>query len=133
MPKAEGCSVLTCTTMHASRGLWSGQAAWTFPVQSSTPASMTASPSGILSDTFLGRTFEDPVFTLVGRYGWARIDDDADAGTGDNEEERWTLGINYRPVESWVMKLEYQWNETENEALERGNNDGWFWSVAMGF
>ncbi len=88
-----------------------------------------------LSDTFLGRTFDDPVFTLVGRYDWARIDDDADAdaGTGDNEEERWTLGINYRPVESWVMKLEYQWNETENEALERGNNDGWFWSVAMGF
>lgn len=86
-----------------------------------------------LDESFLGRTFDDPVFTLVGRYGWARIDDDADAGTGDNEEERWTLGINYRPVESWVMKLEYQWNETDNEALERGNNDGWFWSVAMGF
>ncbi|MCA9403418.1 MAG: hypothetical protein KC897_06530 [Candidatus Omnitrophica bacterium] len=86
-----------------------------------------------LDETFLGRTFEDPVFTLVGRYGWARIDDDADAGTGDNEEDRWTLGINYRPVESWVMKLEYQWNDTENEALERGKNDGWFWSVAMGF
>lgn len=86
-----------------------------------------------LTETFLGRGFEDPVFTLVSRYGWARIDDDADAGTGDNEEDRITLGLNYRPVESWVFKLEYQWNDTENEALERGKNNGWFWSVAMGF
>ncbi len=86
-----------------------------------------------LDDTFLGRSFDDPTFTLIGRYGWTEIDDDSDAGTGDNEEERFTLGINYRPVENWVTKLEYQWNDTENESLERGDNNGWFWSIAMGF
>lgn len=86
-----------------------------------------------LNDTWLGRSFADPTFTLVSRYDWARIDDDADAGTGDNEEDRITLGLNYRPVESWVLKAEYQWNETENEALERGNNDGFMMSIAMGF
>ncbi|VAW12343.1 hypothetical protein MNBD_BACTEROID05-757 [hydrothermal vent metagenome] len=86
-----------------------------------------------LNGTFLARSFEDPTFTLVSRYGWARIDDDADANSGTNEEKRYTLGLNYRPVESWVFKLEYQWNETENEALERGDNDGFLWSIAMGF
>lgn len=86
-----------------------------------------------LDNTFLGKRFDHPTFTLIGRYGWAQIDDDADINVGDNEEERITLGLNYRPVESWVLKLEYQWNDTDNEALERGDNDGFMASVAMGF
>ena len=86
-----------------------------------------------LDNTVLKTGFENPTFTLVGRYDWARIEDDGDATPGDNEEERWTLGLNYRPVESWAFKVEYQWNKTENETLERGNNDGLFASVAMGF
>jgi hypothetical protein len=86
-----------------------------------------------LNDSFLGRGFDDPTFTLVGRYGWIKIDDDADSNAGDNEEERYTLGLNYRPVESWVFKMEYQWNDTEREALERGDRESILWSVAMGF
>lgn len=86
-----------------------------------------------LNDTFLGRNFDEPSFTLVSRYGWAKIDDDSDAGTGDNEERRVTLGLNYRPVESWVFKTEYQWNDTKNERLERGDKHGFMASVAMGF
>lgn len=86
------------------------------------------------NDTFLKKNFENPQFTLVGRYGWAKIDDDGDAGsTGYNQEQRWTFGLNYRPVESWVFKLEYQINETDNEPLEKGGNDGFMASVAMGF
>lgn len=88
---------------------------------------------GFLNDTFLGRKFEDPIFTLVNRYDWAKIDDDSDATDGDNEESRYTLGINYRPLESMVFKVEYQWNNTVNEVLERGDSNGWFTSVAMGF
>ncbi|MCF7916588.1 MAG: hypothetical protein K9L61_02295 [Candidatus Omnitrophica bacterium] len=84
-------------------------------------------------NTFLGEGFDDPTFTLVGRYGWAKIDDDSDLWAGDNEEERYTLGLNYRPVESWVFKLEYQWNDTKSESLERGSNNGFMASVAMGF
>ncbi|MGB2600644.1 MAG: porin [Candidatus Omnitrophota bacterium] len=86
-----------------------------------------------LNDTFLGEHFEDPTFTLVGRYGMAQIDDDSDIGDGKNNERRWTLGLNYRPVESWVFKMEYQWNDTDNEGLERGENDGFMASAAMGF
>jgi hypothetical protein len=86
-----------------------------------------------LNRTFLGRGFDDPTFTLVGRYDTAFIADDGDAGVGDNVEERWTLGLNYRPVETWVLRLEYQNNRTKTEALERGNNDGFIASVAAAF
>ena len=86
-----------------------------------------------LSNTFLGRGFKDPKLTLVGRYDWVDIGDDGDAGTGANEERRYTIGMNYRPIESWVFKLEYQWNRTKNEVLERGNNDGVMASMAIGF
>lgn len=86
-----------------------------------------------LNGTFLGRGFEDPKFTLVSRYDWVDISDDGDAGDGDNKEKRSTIGINYRPVESWVFKLEYQRNSSTNEALERGDNDGVMASMAVGF
>ncbi len=86
-----------------------------------------------LSDTFLGRGFSDPKLTLVGRLGWARIGDDGDAGTGDNEEFRYTIGLNYRPIDSMVFKLEYQINDTKNEALEAGDGRGFVGSVALGF
>lgn len=84
-----------------------------------------------LDNTFLGRGFKDPKFTLVGRYDWVNIGDDGDAGDGDNKETRYTLGLNYRPIESWVLKLEYQINDRSNEALERG--DGIMTSMAIGF
>ena len=86
-----------------------------------------------LNDSFLGRGFEDPAFTLTGRYDWALINDDSDAGIGNNRETRETLGLNYRPVDNFVFKFEYQWNQSKNEALEAGNNNGFVTSVAMGF
>ena len=86
-----------------------------------------------LNNTFLGRGFQDPKLTLVNRYDWVDIGDDGDTGNGANEEKRYTLGLNYRPIESWVFKLEYQWNTSKNEVLERGNKDGVMASMAIGF
>jgi len=86
-----------------------------------------------LNNSFLGKGFEHPTFTLSGRYDWAKIHDDSDAGTGANEEERYTIGLNYRPIENFVVKLEYQMNNTENERLEAGDGDGLVTSVAVGF
>lgn len=86
-----------------------------------------------LDDTFLGRTFEDPTFTFITRWGWGKIDNENDGGSEPNEEQRFTVGLNYRPVESWVFKVEWQVNRTRNESLERGNDDGFMASVAMGF
>lgn len=86
-----------------------------------------------LNNTFLGRNFSSPTFTGVLRYGWTQIDDDNDAGVGDNKETRWTVGINYRPVEMFVFKFEYQFNHTDRESLERGNRDGFIASVSAAF
>jgi hypothetical protein len=85
------------------------------------------------NETFLGRKFEHPTFTLVGRYDWAEIHDDGDAGSDPNEEQRYTLGFNYRPIDSFVVKFEYQFNDKTNEALEAGDSDGFITSVALGF
>ena len=62
----------------------------------------------VLDHTFLGRRFSHPTFTLVGRYGHARID--TTARTGDLKEDRYTVGLNYRPIEDFVVKTEYQVN-----------------------
>lgn len=86
-----------------------------------------------LNKTFMGRGLEDPTFTAVVRAGYAEIEDDGDKDQADNREERFTIGLNYRPVESFVCKLEYQFNETDNEPLERGDNDGFIASVSAAF
>lgn len=86
-----------------------------------------------LNETFLGRGFSSPTFALVGRYDWALIHDDSDSTIGNNEENRYTLGLNYRPIDNFVVKFEYQINHTENETLEAGDGDGFLTSVSLGF
>ncbi len=87
-----------------------------------------------LNQTFLGKGFENPQFTLAGRYDWALIHDDGDADNSENNREtRYTLGFNYRPIENFIYKFEYQWNQANNETLERGDSNGFLSSVAIGF
>ncbi len=62
-----------------------------------------------------------------------QIDDDGDARTGDNKEERLTIGLNYRLVETLVLKLNYQFNSAKNEVIERGDNDGIILSISAAF
>lgn len=86
-----------------------------------------------LNQTVLGRSFSSPTFTGVIRYDRVENDDDGDIGIGNNEEQRWTIGLNYRPVESFAVKCEYQFNRSRNEALERGDKDGVLCSVTAAF
>jgi len=84
-------------------------------------------------NTFLGRGFDNPTFTLVNRYDWAKIHDDGDSTSGINEEDRYTIGLNYRPIDSFVVKLEYQFNHSTGDVLEAGDKNGFVTSVAVGF
>jgi hypothetical protein len=91
-----------------------------------------------LNQTFMGRQFDDPTFTLSVRHGAVKILDDGDgAGLGEtnNRETRTTVGLNYRPTETYVFKVEFQSNDmrTGGEALERGHNDGVIGSVTAAF
>jgi len=82
-----------------------------------------------LNDTFLGRGHEDPALILVLRYGEAKIKGNFDK----NEEYRWTTGINYRPYQTFVARIEYQWNQTIDEPIEHGDKDGLIISFAAAF
>ena len=86
-----------------------------------------------LNQTFLGQKFDNPTFTFVTRLEQAKIDDDGDADVGDNKEKRLTIGLNYRPVDTWVFKFEYQSNSTDRESLEHGDQDGYIFSVSAAF
>ena len=41
--------------------------------------------------------------------------------------------MNYRPVQNYVFKVEYQFNTTRSEALERGTANGVFTSITAAF
>ncbi len=81
-----------------------------------------------LNQTFLGEPYTHPIFTLVGRYDHARIS--TKAGTGNLTEDRFTLGLNYRPIENYVLKTEYQIN---NGGIERKSWNGFIASIAWLF
>ncbi len=96
----------------------------------------------LLDNTFLGRQFDFPTLTGVFRYGSIDIDGDielgnngsvVDANPGDNRERRYTIGLNYRPIETFVVKFEYQINQTKNETLVHGDENGLILSIAFTF
>ena len=81
-----------------------------------------------LDQTFLGEPYTHPTFTLVGRYDHARIT--TKAGSGNLTEDRFTAGLNYRPIENYVLKTEYQIN---NGGIERKSWNGFIASIAWLF
>lgn len=81
-----------------------------------------------LDKTFLGKGFNSPTFTLAARYDHGKIN--TTAGTGNLSEDRYTVGLNYRPVANFVFKTEYQIN---NGGIERENNDGFIASLSWLF
>ncbi|NOT23641.1 MAG: hypothetical protein HOP22_13075, partial [Nitrospiraceae bacterium] len=67
--------------------------------------------------------------TLVGLYGYSKINTTASA-TGSLISEQYIIGLNYRPVEDYVVKVEYQFNQGQ---LGPGTSDGFLTSVAWIF
>jgi len=80
-----------------------------------------------LKNSILGEGFRHPVITLFGRVGAI----DLDHSVQDSKDiTQTTIGVNYRPIETLVYKLEYEMNtekrgETKNNAVIA--------SVAFGF
>ncbi|MEW6324263.1 MAG: hypothetical protein AB1515_02640 [Nitrospirota bacterium] len=89
-----------------------------------------------LNQTFLGRGFSEPMFALVGQWGYAAISDDGDGaglGEADNRTMRYVAGVNYRPTQTFVFKVEYQWNTQAGEAVEQGGSNGVLASMTAAF
>lgn len=90
-----------------------------------------------LNNTFLGRKFPNPSMTASLRFDKIGISDDSDSGSGRNDESRWTVGLNYRPVPTWVLKFDYVfWDNTKTETLDpttTGAETGFIASLAAAF
>lgn len=81
-----------------------------------------------LNKTFLGKHFNNPILTAIVRYDHAKID--TTAGGGNLTQDRYTVGLNYRPVEEYVIKTEYQVNDG---GIGRKNWEGFLASIAWLF
>ncbi len=82
-----------------------------------------------LNSTILGRHFNNPTFALVGLYGRTKINTTA-SPTGSQTGEQVIIGFNYRPVEDYVFKAEYQFN---NGQFNQTPSDGFLTSIAWIF
>jgi hypothetical protein len=82
-----------------------------------------------LNSTVLGRHFNNPTFALVGLYGRTKMNTTA-SPTGSLTGEQMIVGFNYRPVEDYVFKMEYQFN---NGQFNQFPSDGFLTSIAWIF
>jgi len=83
--------------------------------------------------TVLGRGFDAPRLALVAEVDQVTIDGPGAEGLEHTRERRATAGLNYRPASHWVLKLGYEWNDTTNLTLVKGDRDGIVGSVAFVF
>ena len=52
-----------------------------------------------------------PDSTFTGVVRWGQVDTNTDIDYNKNDQERLTLGINFRPIEDSVIKFAYTWNK----------------------
>lgn len=83
----------------------------------------------VLNSTILGRHFNNPTFALVGLYGRTKMNTTA-SPTGSQTGEQFIIGFNYRPVEDYVFKAEYQFNHGQ---FNQFPSDGFITSIAWIF
>lgn len=88
---------------------------------------------GALRKSILGRGFSEPRLTLVYQYDWVRAEGPLEAAWETTTERRHTVGLNLRPSDNWVLKLDYEANDTDNLTLYRGDADGFIGSIAFVF
>jgi hypothetical protein len=70
--------------------------------------------------------------TFTGVIRWDDVNTNRDAAGGPGDVQRLTFGLNFRPVEDTVFKLDYQFNFEDGKA-NRINNDALLLSVATYF
>ncbi|MCE9584685.1 MAG: hypothetical protein K8T20_19510 [Planctomycetes bacterium] len=83
-----------------------------------------------LLDSLKGLGFEHPTFTLVGL--WDACEIDAPDGPHNNHQRRLSLGLNFRPIEQVVIKVEYI-REDSDEIFGTTERRGVAASIAVGF
>ncbi|MDH3772392.1 MAG: hypothetical protein OET79_15575, partial [Nitrospirota bacterium] len=75
--------------------------------------------------TFFG---ESSTFTAVAR--WGEADTNTQSNSNVNDIQRFSLGLNFRPVEDAVLKFAWTWNDYKDSPESR---NGWQLSWATYF
>ena len=73
--------------------------------------------------------------TFTGIIRWGEADTNTDSDVNRNDEERLTLGINFRPIEDSVIKFAYTWNEKGPTKFGAGstNHNGFQFNLSTYF
>ena len=61
--------------------------------------------------------------TFTGILRWGQADTNTDSAFNKNDEERLTLGLNFRPIEDSVIKFAYTWNKKGPTSPGAGSTD----------
>ncbi len=61
--------------------------------------------------------------TFTGIIRWGQADTNTDSAFNKNDEERLTLGLNFRPIEDSVIKFAYTWNKKGPTSLGGASTD----------
>ncbi len=80
-----------------------------------------------------GEAFPEARLSLVGQVERIDLAGPLDGGWEDNSEKRLTLGLNYRPTTSWVLKLDREWRRAPDRALVFGDEEAWLASFGFVF
>jgi hypothetical protein len=86
---------------------------------------------GLLRRGRHGATFPDARLSLVVQYGEVELNPPATLDQEGRSESRWTLGLNYRPSNHWVVKINHEDNESVGQPILHGSSEAWL--AAVGF
>ncbi len=80
-----------------------------------------------------GALFPESRLSLVGQVERVDLAGPLEGGWEENQEERLTLGLNYRPASSWVLKLDREWRRAADRALVYGDEEAFLASIGFVF
>ena len=80
-----------------------------------------------------GELFPEARLSLVGQVERIDLAGPLEGGWESNSEKRLTLGLNYRPATSWVLKIDHEWRRAPNRALVFGEEEAWLASIGFVF
>lgn len=80
-----------------------------------------------------GELFPESRFQLVGQWERVELAGPIDGLREKNRESRWTAGLNYRPSDQWVLKIDYEKSEAPRRPLVVGSRRAWLGSIGFNF
>lgn len=80
-----------------------------------------------------GRDFPSSRLDLVAQYDDVRVTGPLGGAFPTHTEQRYTLGLNYRPSHHWVLKLAYERSEASAVPLQKGSFRGVLTSIGFLF